>query len=183
MTQDPQDVPAEQNAAGEKTVGEAPLLESTAAKIEHLEKQLAEAEQKSAQNWDKTLRAVAELDNVRRRAERDVENAHKFALERFIQALLPVLDSLEKTLETSVEDVKVLREGVQLTHKMLGDVMAKFGLETVDPQGIPFDPHTHEAMAMVPDATVPSNTVIKVYQKGYRLYGRVVRPARVVVSQ
>ncbi len=155
-----------------------------AEKIEQLEKAVAEAQEKATQNWDKALRAVAELENVKRRAERDVESAHKFALERFAQALLPIADSLEKTLEVKVAaDTQKLFEGVEMTFKMFVDTVAKFGLEMLNPMGQAFDPHLHEAMAMVEDPKVAPNTVITVYQKGYRLHGRVVRPARVVVSK
>lgn len=153
--------------------------------IEALEKQLAAAKEEATKCLDKALRAVAELENVKRRAEKDVESAHKFALERFSQALLPVLDSLEKSLELKADqaDPKALQEGVTLTLKMFVDTVGKFGIEVIDPQGQVFDPHVHEAMAAVAQPGVAPNTVITVYQKGYRLQGRVVRPARVVVSK
>jgi len=134
---------------------------------------------------DQVLRVQAELENVRRRAERDVQGAHKFALEKFVNELLPVKDSLElgeaasKAENANLEGV---REGMALTLKMMADVMAKFGVAEVNPVGQPFDPELHQAMSMqdVPDAK--PNTVVTVFQKGYQLNERLVRPAMVVVA-
>jgi len=152
--------------------------------IKALEGELESAKQKSDENWDKALRAVAELENTKRRAERDVQNAHKFALERFAKDLLPVIDSLEKALEASQEDsFKVLREGTELTLKMFLDVVAKHGLTQIYPEGEPFNPEQHEAMTMQPGTDAEPNTVVAVIQRGYLLNGRLVRPARVVVAQ
>ncbi|WP_168016410.1 nucleotide exchange factor GrpE [Halomonas salinarum] len=148
-----------------------------AAKVEELEESLQEAK-------DQQLRAAAEAQNVRRRAEQDVEKARKFALERFVKELLPVIDSLEKALEAMEDGAsETHREGVSMTLKMQQDVLSKFGVETVDPEGEPFDPQYHEALTMVPSPDVEPNTVIEVMQKGYLLNGRLVRPAMVVVSQ
>ncbi|MBY5943042.1 nucleotide exchange factor GrpE [Halomonas sp. DP5N14-9] len=157
--------------------GDNPEAEVLAARVEELEQSVTEAK-------DQALRAAAEAQNVRRRAEAEAEKARKFALEKFIKDLLPVVDSLEKALEAMGEDAsEVHREGVSMTLKMQLDVLAKFGVEIVEPQGEPFDPQYHEAMAMVPNPEVDPNTVIDVMQKGYVLNGRLVRPAMVVVSQ
>lgn len=134
---------------------------------------------------DQVLRVQAELENVRRRAERDVQGAHKFALEKFVNELLPVKDSLEMggaAAKVENNDLAKVSEGIELTVKMMTDVMAKFGVVEVDPVGQPFDPELHQAMSMqdVPDAK--PNTVITVFQKGYQLNERLVRPAMVVVA-
>ncbi|MDF9434560.1 nucleotide exchange factor GrpE [Chromohalobacter israelensis] len=156
---------------------ENPEADALAARVEELEQALADAK-------DQTARAAAEAQNVRRRAEQDVDKARKFALEKFVKELLPVVDSLEKALESMQEGAsEVHREGVSMTLKLQLDVLAKFGVEAVDPQGEPFDPQVHEAMTMVPNPEVEPNTVIEVMQKGYLLNGRLVRPAMVVVSQ
>ena len=154
-----------------------PEAEILAAKVDELEQALGEAK-------DQALRAAAEAQNVRRRAEQDVEKARKFALEKFVKELLPVVDSLEKALESMGEDAsEVHREGVSMTLKLQLDTLNKFGVESVEPQGEPFDPQYHEAMAMVPNPDLEPNTVMDVMQKGYLLNGRLVRPAMVVVSQ
>lgn len=148
-----------------------------AARVEELEQALGEAR-------DQALRAAAEAQNVRRRAEQDVDKARKFALEKFVKELLPVVDSLEKALDAMGEEAsEAHREGVSMTLKLQLDTLAKFGVETVEPQGEPFDPQYHEAMAMVPNPELEPNTVMDVMQKGYLLNGRLVRPAMVVVSQ
>ena len=132
---------------------------------------------------DKVLRAHAEMENIRRRAQKDVENAHKFALERFANALLPVLDSMEKAVEVSSEtdEAKAMAEGVALTMKMLVDTLDKFGITEIDPLGEVFDPNKHEAMAMSPNPEMDDNMVMNVFQKGYELNNRTIRPARVLV--
>ena len=135
------------------------------------------------ENWEKYVRAVAELENVRKRAARDVENAHKFALERFSADLLDVRDSLEMAL-TAGEGVGIetLREGNEATLKLLTTVMQRYGVEEVDPLGEPFDPDQHEAMTMQPSPDAEPGSVLTVFQKGYALNGRLLRPARVVVA-
>ena len=135
---------------------------------------------------DAALRAQAEAQNVKRRAEQDVEKARKFALEQFTRDLLPVVDNLERALEAASGDeeaVKPIAEGVELTLKSFIDAMTKFNIEVVDPQGEPFDPNLHQAMSMVENNEVEPNTVIAVMQKGYTLNGRLVRPAMVMVSK
>jgi molecular chaperone GrpE len=145
--------------------------------------ELSELRDKAAENWDKYLRAVAELENVRKRAARDVENARKFALERFASELLAVRDSLEMGLATAgTAGVEDLREGSQATLKQLAATLERFGVTEVDPEGEPFDPAVHEAMTVQPSPEVEPGTVVAVYQKGYLLNGRLLRPARVVVA-
>ncbi|MGD2082904.1 MAG: nucleotide exchange factor GrpE [Chromatiales bacterium] len=153
--------------------------------VEELAELLAEARRNADENWDKLVRARAELDNLRKRHERELENAHKFAIDRFVAELLPVRDSLELGLSAAQgEDANLekLREGKELTLKLLTDVLAKFGIEEVDPQGQPFNPELHQAMSMQPRDDVPPSTVVNVVQKGYTLNGRLVRPAMVIVS-
>jgi molecular chaperone GrpE len=135
------------------------------------------------ENWDKYLRAVAELDNVRKRAQRDIDNARKFALERLCGELLAVRDSLELGLSAADSaDLAALREGNEATLKLLNSTMEQFGVAEIDPLGEPFDPHLHEAMTMQPSADVEPGSVLTVFQKGYALNGRLLRPARVVVA-
>jgi molecular chaperone GrpE len=131
------------------------------------------------------LRAHAETQNARRRAEQDVEKARKFALEKFVGELLPVADNLERAIaagDSEDEGQKSVLEGVALTHKSLLDTLKKFKVEVIDPHGEPFDPQLHQAMSMVPNPDSEPNTVLTVFQKGYTLNGRLVRPAMVVVS-
>jgi molecular chaperone GrpE len=147
---------------------------------------LNEARAKAEDNWNQLVRARADMENLRRRQQKELENAHKFALERFVEALLPVKDSLELGLSAAAEgpaDVEKLREGTELTLKLLRDVMEKFHVAEVDPQGTPFNPELHQAMSIQPRDDVPPNTVVSVVQKGYTLNGRLVRPAMVMVSQ
>jgi molecular chaperone GrpE len=128
----------------------------------------------------------AEMENMGRRQAKELENAHKFALEGFIKELLQVRDSLElgkAAAESPDADVGKLREGTELTLKLLSDVMTKFGVERIEPEGEPFNPDYHQAMSMQPRSDVPPNTVVNVVQSGYTLNGRLVRPALVMVSQ
>ena len=144
---------------------------------------LAETEAKAQENWDKYLRVAAELENVRKRAARDVEKAHKFALERIVADLLDVRDSLEMALSAGEESsVENLKEGNETTLKLLTTVMQRYGVEDIDPLGEPFDPNKHEAMTMQPSADAEPDSVLTVFQKGYALNGRLLRPARVVVA-
>ena len=154
-------------------------IASLQAQIEQLQQQLADAK-------DQMLRTAAEAQNVRRRAEKDVENAHKFALEKFAGALLPVADNLERALDVadrSNEALKPLTEGIELTSKTLLDALKRFQVEPIDPLGAPFDPGFHEAVAMVDNSAAEPNTVLQVMQKGYTLNGRLLRAAMVVVAK
>jgi molecular chaperone GrpE len=153
---------------------------------EELLQELEEAKQKAQESWDKFMRTQAEMDNLRKRAERDITNAHRFALEKFVNELLPVMDSLEQGLQVSDnagESVAAMREGMQLTYNMLLKAVEKFGVVQLNPVNEPYDPHQHEAMAMVDVSNAEPNTVVQVIQKGYSLHGRLVRPARVIVAK
>jgi molecular chaperone GrpE len=157
---------------------EAELLDDRDSEIESLQEQLNTAN-------DQLLRLQAEMQNVRRRAERDVESAHKFGLEKFATQLLPVVDNLERALDAidaDNESQKAVSEGVDLTLKNFLDVLVQFNIEPVDPGGEPFDADFHQAVSMVANPDVEPNTVLEVFQKGYRLNGRLIRPAMVVVS-
>jgi molecular chaperone GrpE len=163
----------------ENETAQAEVTEDLAARVQSLEEQLAAAQ-------DQSLRVAAELQNIRRRAEQDVEKAHKFALEKFAGDLLGVADSLERGLELSNPDdeaVKPMREGVELTFKLLLDTLARHQLVQIDPQGEPFNPEHHQAMAMEESTHAEPGSVLKVFQKGYQLNGRLLRPAMVVVSK
>lgn len=153
---------------------------SLQAQVEDLQVQLEQAKEQA-------LRALADSQNTRRRAEKDVESAHKFGLEKFCNALLPVVDNLERAQQsagiTEDEAVKSLLQGVELTHKSFIDVLSKFNLEQVDPLGEPFDPQFHQAITMVENPDAEPNSVLDVMQKGYTLNGRLIRPAMVVVSK
>lgn len=151
-----------------------------------LEELVAQLSEDVVEARDAALRAQADAQNVKRRAEQDVEKARKFALERFCNELLPVADNLERALEAAAGDeevVKPIAQGIELTLKSFHDAMKKFNIEAVDPQGEPFDPQLHQAMSMVENGEVEPNTVIAVMQKGYTLNGRLVRPAMVMVSK
>jgi len=153
--------------------------EDLGARVQLLEEQLATAH-------DQALRVAADLQNVRRRAEQDVEKAHKFALDKFATDLLPIVDSLERGLELSSPDdesIRPMREGIELTLKMFHDTLKRHNLEALDPHGAPFNAEHHQAMAMQESADVEPNSVLKVFQKGYQLNGRLLRPAMVVVSK
>ena len=154
--------------------------------VEELQAKLTEAEQQAQENWDKLLRANAELDNLRRRTERELENAHKYALERFAQELLAVRDSLEMGVAAAEQEeagVEKIKEGTELTLKMLESAMQKFNIQAINPQDEPFNPELHQAMSMVETPDKAPNTVINVMQKGYLLNDRLIRPAMVIVSR
>lgn len=153
---------------------------------EALEAKLTEMENKANDYWNQYLRAQAELENNRRRVERDISNAHKYGLEKIASELLGVVDSMERGLaEPTImhEAYKSMREGMELTLNMLLKVLDKFGIKPVDPQGQPFNPELHQAVSTVVDPKVQPNTVIQVLQKGYLLQDRLLRPALVVVSK
>ncbi len=147
--------------------------------LEHL---LKEAEIKAAEHHDAWIRAKAETENIRKRAQSDVTNAHKYAVENFSAELLTVMDSLEAALAVENATVENFKNGMELTQKQLTSVFDKFNIKAIDPKGEKFDPHQHQAMCMV-DSEQASNTVVQVMQKGYKLYDRVIRPALVSVSK
>lgn len=153
--------------------------DDVSAEVERLQEELQDAK-------DQALRAVAEMQNVRRRAEQDVAKAHKFGLEKFVGDMVVVADNLERSVAAMTDDnvdVTVLKEGIDLTLKSLVDGLKRHHVEAVDPEGTPFDPQLHQAMSAIEQADVEPNTVLNVYQKGYTLHGRLVRPAMVVVSK
>jgi len=164
-----------QTTEGDATGGETSEVDALKAQVQQFQEQM--------------LRSQAEMQNVRRRAEIDVEKAHKFALEKFVKELLPVADSLEKALEStegqeeSGKLVASIREGVEMTLSLFMASLKKFNVEQVNPVGEPFDPRQHEAMSMVPAPDAEPNSVVAVVQKGDLLNGRVVRPAMVVVAK
>jgi molecular chaperone GrpE len=172
--------------AAESQEEQATASQETGHTVESLQAALAEAQAKAEENWDLALRTKAEAENIRRRAEKDVSSAHKFALEKFVNELVPVIDSLELGLQAAQAeetDVDKIREGSELTLKMMMSAVEKFGIEQVDPQGEKFNPEFHQAMTMQETAEAEPNTVLTVIQKGYTLQGRLVRPAMVVVSK
>ncbi|MDG1693314.1 MAG: nucleotide exchange factor GrpE [Porticoccaceae bacterium] len=147
--------------------------------------QVEELQQKLSALGEQLLREQAEMQNVRRRAQRDIESAHKYALEKFATELLSVVDNLERAIDaidTDDESQKSVAEGLELTLKSFSEVLAKYNVEAVEPQGQPFDADLHQAVSTVPNKDVEPNTVINVFQKGYTLNGRLIRPAMVVVS-
>lgn len=178
--QQPASESAGSNAAeiGEEPAGQARQPGDT-------EEALAAAEQDLAKHREAMLRMQAEMENLRKRLARDAEKSRKFALERIMKDLLQVLDSMERGLGMADESATVesLREGQELTLKMLAKVLQDHDLEAIDPVGQPFDPEWHEAMTVLPSDEVEENTVLEVLQKGYRLHDRLIRPAMVVVSR
>ncbi|MDD2724828.1 MAG: nucleotide exchange factor GrpE [Methylovulum sp.] len=154
--------------------------------IDELKKELAEAKQKAHENWDKAVRTQAEMENLKRRTQKDLEDAHKFALTGFAKELLPVLDSLELGLQAATGDndeVKKFREGSELTIKQFEAAFARFNVVTINPVGEPFNAEHHQAMVMQAVEGAVPNTVVTVFQKGYLLNGRLLRPAMVVVAK
>lgn len=180
------DLAQTQESEASKPVSDEPS-ETDAETDEDSDNALAAAKSEAEKYRDMALRAEAEMQNLRRRSERDVQNAHKFGAERLIQNLLPVVDSLEKAVEASqqaetAEDDPQL-EGLKLCLKLFTDVLTKEGIEVVDPLGQPFDPNVHEALSMIENPDMEPNSVMAVIQKGYRLHERLVRPAMVMVSK
>ena len=174
---DPQETKAEEMSTEEVT--DAALGEAL--------KKLVDAEEVASRANDDLLRVQAEMQNLRRRSEQDIEKAHKYSQEKFSTELLSVMDNLERALAAAAnhedDTVKAIYEGVDLTLKSFTDCFNRFHIEAVDPMGEPFDPQLHQAMTIIENAEVEPNTVIEVMQKGYTLHGRVIRPAMVVVSK
>lgn len=182
QTGNPQAEQANPSVSAEKL----PTVEQLTEKQRELEKKLAETEKRAGDNWDMLVRQRAEYENLQKRVERDLEKAHKFALEKFVTELLSVKDSMEMGVDAASKpetSLEAMREGVELTLKMLGETMKKFEVEEINPQDQKFDPQWHEAMAMQPIADVEEGTVVIVHQKGYRLHERLLRPARVIVAK
>lgn len=152
---------------------------------EDLQQQLVQEQDLVKKNWDKAVRATSDLENYRRRAERDLTKAHKFSIEKLVQALLPIIDSLENALHVDEAEPahEAIRAGISLTLKMFLDTLEKFNVKQLDPIGQPFDPNIHEAMSLQSDPSAKPGTILLVFQKGYQLYERVIRPARVIVAK
>jgi molecular chaperone GrpE len=167
----------------EQILKDAELLEHPSY-IE-LQTKLTQAEQKATQSWERLLRLQAETENQQRRAERDVANAHKYALEKFIPELLPVIDSMERSLEISSleHSVNAVLEGISLTLKMFYGVLEKADVLQIDPKGQPFNPDFHQAVSVQENTGEKAGTVVNVLQKGYTLNNRLIRPALVVVAK
>ncbi|MFC3394490.1 nucleotide exchange factor GrpE [Brenneria rubrifaciens] len=173
----------EKEHQGEATAETTDVADPRDERIAELEAQLSELQQRERDN---VLRARAEADNIRRRAEMDVEKAHKFAVEKFAGEMLPVIDNLERALDMadkSNEALASMIEGVELTLKSLLDAVRKFGIEVVGEVNVPFNPEVHQAMTMLESADHQPNHVMMVMQKGYTLNGRLLRPAMVAVSK
>ncbi len=154
--------------------------------VDELTQQLVTAQEEAASNWDKVLRIQAEMENIKRRSQKDIENAHKFALVDFAKELLTVIDSLELGLQAATEsspEIAKIREGNELTLKQFQSVFSKFNIERVDPVGEKFNPEQHQAISMQESADVEPNTVVEVFQKGYLLNGRILRAAMVIVAK
>ncbi|MDO9167928.1 MAG: nucleotide exchange factor GrpE [Methylobacter sp.] len=182
-----QEAPESQVETESETIAE-PYTELTEHEftVDELKQALAQAEQKAQENWDKAVRIQAEMENLKRRTQKDLEDAHKFALTGFAKELLSVLDSLVLGLQAATgdsEDVKKFREGSELTIKQFESAFAKFKIEAIDPIGQPFNAELHQAMAMQAVEDAEPNTVVNVFQKGYVLNGRLLRPAMVLVAK
>jgi len=187
QAEQPEEVVAAEEQAENAEQGETVEVaaEEAGADAEKLAADLAAAVAEVEALKDQMLRVQADAQNVRRRAEQDVEKAHKFGVEKFANEMLPIVDSLERAIEAFGEDeaVKPMKEGVEMTMNMFLSGLAKFQMEQVSPEGEAFDPALHQAMSMVDAPDAKPNTVIAVMQKGYTLHGRLVRPAMVVVAK
>lgn len=180
------DANLEQKASSEVDEVSEETAEAEQTLQNDLEAMLNEAQKEAQAQKDLALRTMADMENLKRRTRKDIEDAHKFALEKFVNALIPVMDSMEMGLQAALkEDVSLetIREGMEMTFKQTLDVLMDFNVERVDPKGETFDPQRHEAMTMVPSPEHDSNIVMDVIQKGYVLNDRLVRPARVIVAQ
>lgn len=158
----------------------------TEGEAESLEQQLEKTQETVKDYWDQTMRLKAEMENNRKRALRDVENAHKYALKHFTEALLPILDSMEMGQQAAEADnvsLDSIVEGNKLTINLFVQVLERYGLKQLDPVGEKFDPEQHQAISMVEDENLESNHIIRVMQKGFSLNERLVRPAMVIVAK
>jgi molecular chaperone GrpE len=176
-----------ENQAAQPGAEPTAVLPETAAQLvemERLQQALTQAEERAKNHWEQYLRAVADVENVRRRAQKDIEAAHKFGIDKLASELLPVKDSLELAVENSDKaDAQQLAAGSQATLKLLAKVFDKLNIVELNPLGEPFDPAKHEAMLAQPSNTAEPNSVLQVVQRGYELNGRLLRPARVIVSK
>lgn len=187
-----QELPENQQVETEPSISDEQGTDSHTDLVEHeytveeLKLELSKAQQKAEDNWNKAIRAQAEMENLKKRTQKDLEDAHKFALTGFAKELLPVLDSLVLGLQAATgdsEEVKKFRVGSELTIKQFEAVFAKFNILAIDPMGQPFNAEQHQAMVMQEVEGAQPNTVVNVFQKGYMLNGRLLRPAMVVVAK
>lgn len=179
-----EEVVSEAAAQEQETTGEETMTSEADERIAELELALSQAEQRAEESKDRAVRAVAEMENVRRRAAQDVEKAHKFALEKFANELLTTVDNLERALAIAEQEETInanFLEGIELTHKSLLSTLTKFGVEAVGEEGESFNPDLHQAMSMQAAEGKENNTILAVMQKGYTLSGRLLRPAMVMV--
>lgn len=185
MKKNPFEEAVEIDSRSEDESGQQDIDPADVPEREEVVSELAEVEQELARHREAMLRMQAEMDNLRKRLMRDLEKSRKLALEKIMKDLLQVWDSLERGLGVTGESLTVesLREGQQLTLKLLEKVLQDHNLELIDPVGQPFDPELHEAMTMLPSADVEENTVLEVLQKGFKLHDRLIRPAMVIVSR
>ncbi|MBE5252045.1 MAG: nucleotide exchange factor GrpE [Enterobacterales bacterium endosymbiont of Blomia tropicalis] len=190
MSSKEQNTPNEQVSDEIQQDQQQPQEAETATEVDPRDERIAQLEAELAQSQsgvrDAQLRAQAEIENIRRRAEMDVEKAHKFALEKFANELLPVIDSLERALEVANKEDEQLAsmiEGIELTLKSLLGAVRKFGVEVVGETGVPFNPEVHQAMSMMESDDFAPNHVMLVMQRGYTLNGRLLRPAMVAVAK
>lgn len=174
------------NTQVENNQPEVETAETDTVEIKDTAALLEDARNKADEHWNELLRARADMENLRRRQARDLENAHKHALDKFVTELLPIYDSMELGLNAANGEsasLEAVKEGLEMTMKMFLSSISKFGLEQVNPEGQAFDPELHQAVAMQPADGVEANQVLSVMQKGYQFNGRLLRPAIVVVSQ
>ena len=189
MEQDNQESEVEVDAVGSEgdiDWNEEEAIDIEESKIAQLEAALLQSEMRVKEQQESVLRAKAEVENMRRRSEQEIDKARKYALNKFAEELLPVIDNLERAIQAADsenETIKPLLEGVELTHKTFTDSVAKFGLKEINPEGEAFNPEFHQAMSIQESADHEPNTVMFVMQKGYELNGRVIRPAMVMVSK
>ena len=180
------DIEIEQQATENVADEEFVELTEDQQRIVELEAAVIAAETKLADQKDSVMRAIADADNSRKRAQGEIDKARKFALEKFAGELLPVADNLERALQMANpenEAIKPIVDGVELTLKSFFSTIEKFGMTVLDPQGQPFNPEQHQAMSMQENAELPANTVLAVMQKGYEINGRLLRPAMVMVTR
>jgi molecular chaperone GrpE len=174
----------DQPAASAEPTTVLPEAAAQLVELERVQQALAEAEERAKSHWDQYLRALAELDNVRKRAQRDIEAANRYGLEKFAAELLPVKDSLELAVQNAAQATPdSLKEGQEATLKLLSQALERLGVGVIDPEGQPFDPERHEAMMTQESSSAEPNSVVKVIQPGYELNGRLLRPARVIVAR
>jgi len=183
-SQNPEETQSTESEVVDETMqaGQEEAVQQTQESAPDLEQLLKTAEQKAAEHYDAWVRSKAETENIRKRAQTDVANAHKFAVENFSTELLTVMDSLEAALAVENASVEDFKNGMELTQKQLTAVFSKFNIQVINPEGEKFDPHQHQAMSTV-DSELEPNTVVQVMQKGYKLHERIIRPALVMVAK